>query len=385
MTIRASCVIPAAGAGSRFGGETPKQFLPLSGVTVLRRSVLAAAAAQEIEAIAVAAPAELLERAREETRGIAKVAVVVAGGATRVESVSNALSALGGDPEVVVVHDAARPLASPALFSRTIASAAAHGGAIAAVRLDDTIKRAAADGKVLETVPREGLWRVQTPQAFRAALLREAHARARAEHWDATDDAALVERVGGRVEVVEGEPMNFKITAPGDFSLAEKLLRGTAPRVGFGRDKHPLVAGRPFRMGGIEIAAEAGPQGHSDGDALCHAIADAILGAAAAGDIGGLFPDDRDETAGISGPAILEGVRARAASAGWLVTSVDATVWTRRPKLAAHVPAMREAIARALAVPLETVSVKAKSGNGIDAVGRGEAVEAEAVVLLARS
>lgn len=375
-------MVPAAGSGARFGGETPKQFLPLAGVSVLRRSLLAAASAPEIGAIVIAAPEGLIARAREEARGIDKVAGVVAGGATRVHSVANALAALGSEPEVVVVHDAARPLAPAAVFSRTIAAARANGGAITGVPLHDTVKRAGADLRVQETVARDGLWRIQTPQAFRTELLRRAHREAQEKGWEATDDAALVEKVGGTVVVVEGDTMSFKITNPEDFALAERLLRGGASRVGFGRDKHPLVAGRTFWMGGLELESDAGPQGHSDGDALCHAIADAVLGAAALGDIGGFFPDDKPETEGIAGLAILAGVRDAALAAGYVVSSVDATVWTRRPKLAPHVVAMREGIARALAIAPGAVSVKAKSGNGIDAVGRGEAVEAEAVAVL---
>ena len=380
--LLAACVIPAAGSGARFGGETPKQFLPLAGVSVLRRSVLAAASAPEIGAIVVAAPQGLAERAAEEARGIAKVRAVVTGGATRVHSVANALAALEGEPEVVVVHDAARPLAAPRLFGTAVQGARTHGGAITAIRVDDTVKRAGADGRVQETVPRDRLWRIQTPQAFRFGLLRDAHREAQAKGWEATDDAALVERVGGTVVVVEGDAMNFKITTPDDFALAERLLRGGTGRVGFGRDKHPLVAGRTFWMGGLKIESESGPAGHSDGDALCHAIADAVLGAAALGDIGAHFPDDAAETEGIAGLTILSTVRDAALEAGWLVSSVDATVWTRKPKLAPHVAGMRSGIARALGIAAGAVSVKAKSGNGIDAVGKGEAVEAEAVAVL---
>lgn len=385
--LLAACVIPAAGSGARFGGETPKQFLPLAGVSVLRRSLLAAAAAPEIGAIVVAAPQGLIARATEEARGIEKVAGVVAGGATRVHSVASALAALQGrEPEIVVVHDAARPLAPAATFSRTIASAREHGGAITGVRVDDTVKRAGADLRVQETIPRDRLWRIQTPQAFRTDLLRRAHREAQEKGWEATDDAALVEKVGGAVVVVEGDSMSFKITTPDDFALAERLLRGGTSRVGFGRDKHPLVAGRTFWVGGLKIESDAGPQGHSDGDALCHAIADAVLGAAALGDIGHFFPDDKAETEGIAGLTILAGVRDAALAAGYVVSSVDATVWTRRPRLAPHVLAMREGISRALAIAPGAVSVKAKSGNGIDAVGRGEAVEAEAIaVLVAKS
>lgn len=384
--VIAACVIPAGGSGSRFGGELPKQFLPLGGISILRRSTLAAAASPEIGAIVIAAPADAVARARSEVAGIEKVIAVVAGGATRVESVGNALAALGVEPEVILVHDAARPLARAALFSEAIASARAAGGAIVAVRVDDTVKRVSADGVVRETVPREALWRIQTPQAFRTELLRRAHAEARKQGWDATDDAALVERVGGEVRVVEGDAMNFKITTREDLALAERLLAGaSAPRTGFGRDKHPLVAGRPFVMGGVQIEADAGPLGHSDGDALCHAIADAMLGAAVLGDIGKMFPDDADATRGISGPAILGGVAKMVREAGLSLSHLDATVWTRKPRLAPHVVEMRETIARALGVPPACVSVKAKSGNGIDSTGRGESVEAEAVVTLVRS
>lgn len=379
--LLAACVIPAAGSGARFGGETPKQFLPLAGVSVLRRSLLAAASAPEIGAIVVAAPSGLVGRASEEARGIDKVVAVVPGGATRVHSVANALGALRGEPEIVVVHDAARPMAGAKMFSATIAAAQKHGGAITGVRVDDTVKRAGPDGRVQETVPRDGLWRIQTPQAFRGELLRRAHREAQEKGWEATDDAALVEKVGGTVVVVEGDAMNFKITTPGDFALAERLLHGGVGRVGFGRDKHPLVAGRSFWIGGLKVESDAGPMGHSDGDALCHAIADAVLGALALGDIGGYFPDDKAETEGISGLSILSKVRDVALEAGFVVSSVDSTVWTRKPKLAPHVDGMKAGIARALGIAPGAVSVKAKSGNGIDAVGKGEALEAEAVVV----
>lgn len=384
--VIAACVIPAGGSGSRFGGELPKQFLSLGGISVLRRSTLAAAATPEVGAIVIAAPADAVDRARAEVAGIGKVVAVVAGGATRVESVGNALAALPAEPEVILVHDAARPLARTALFSEAIASARAAGGAIVAVRVADTVKRVGADGVVRETVAREALWRIQTPQAFRTELLRRAHREAHERGWDATDDAALVERVGGEVRVVEGDGMNFKITTPEDLALAERLLVGAgAARTGFGRDKHPLVAGRPFVMGGVTIEAEAGPLGHSDGDALCHAIADAMLGAAVLGDIGKMFPDDADATRGISGPAILEGVARMTREAGFALSHLDATVWARKPKLAPHIVVMRETIARALGVPAACVSVKAKSGNGLDAAGRGESVEADAIVTLVRS
>lgn len=379
--LLAACVIPAAGSGARFGGETPKQFLPLAGVSVLRRSLLAASSAPEIGAIVVAAPQGLLGRASEEARGIEKVVAVVPGGATRVHSVANALAALRGEPEVVVVHDAARPMASARMFSETIAAAQKHGGAITGVRVDDTVKRAGPDGRVQETVPRDRLWRIQTPQAFRGDLLRRAHREAQEKGWEATDDAALVEKVGGTVVLVEGDAMNFKITTPDDFALAERLLHGGVGRVGFGRDKHPLVAGRSFWIGGTRIESDVGPMGHSDGDALCHAIADAVLGSLALGDIGGYFPDDKSETEGISGLSILSKVRDLALEAGFVVSSVDSTVWTKRPKLGPHVAGMKNAIASALAIAPGAVSVKAKSGNGIDAVGKGEALEAEAVVV----
>lgn len=380
--LLAACVIPAAGSGARFGGETPKQFLPLGGVSVLRRSLLAASSAPEIGAIVVAAPSGLVGRASEEARGIAKVVAVVPGGATRVHSVANALEALPGEPEIVVVHDAARPMASTKLFSQVVEAARKHGGAIAGVRVEDTVKRTAPDGSVHETVSRDRLWRIQTPQAFRGELLKRAHREAQAKGWEATDDAALVERAGGTVVVVEGDAMNFKITTPDDFALAERLLNGGAGRVGFGRDKHALVAGRSFWIGGVKLESDVGPLGHSDGDALCHAIADAVLGAIALGDIGGFFPDDQDATAGIAGLTILSKVRDLALEAGFVVSSIDSTVWTKSPKLAAHVADMRAGIARALAISPGAVSVKAKSGNGIDAVGRGEALEAEAVAVL---
>ncbi len=390
-------MIAAGGTGARFGGDRPKQFLPLAGTTLLRRSLLAAAAAPEIGEIVVSASAPLQDLARREATGIGKVRAVVEGGETRTRSVANALAVLSPGLEVVVVHDAARPLASASLFSATIGAARAHGAAVAALPVDDTLKRVGDDRSVRETVSRDGLWRVQTPQAFRADLLRRAHEAAGVRGEEATDDAALVERIGGTVTVVAGEPANLKITGPEDLALAERWVAGADPartvrlaggasvpvsRVGFGRDKHPLVAGRPFVLAGVTFPSEVGPLGHSDGDALCHAIADAVVGAAAAGDLGRLFPDDAEETLGITGLAILAGARAEAERAGFVVASVDATVWLRAPKLGSALDAMRAAVADALRLPVGAVSIKAKSGNGLDAVGRGEAVEGEAVAVL---
>lgn len=380
----ATVLIPAAGSGSRYG--RPKQLEPLCGVPVLRRTVEVAGRVPGVQQIVVATAAALMDESRALVENIVDVPVhLVEGGATRTDSVRRAFTQASAEVDLVVVHDAARPMASVALYERVMSCAHEHGAAIPALPVSDTLKRAEGETpRVSATVDRTGLWAVQTPQAFQRALLAEALADAEAT---ATDEAGLVERLGHAVHIVEGDIANHKITRPDDLALAELLLRARAGldavRVGIGRDRHPLEAGRPLVLAGIEIAgAPAGPVGHSDGDALCHAIADAILGAAGAGDLGGLYPDDAAWTQGLSGDRILRGAVQVAAERGLSVSSVDATLWIARPRLAESLGTVRAAVAAALGIDEGRVNLKAKSGNDIDAVGRGEATEGEAIVVL---
>jgi len=307
--------------------------------------------------------------------------VVVEGADSRSGSVRRGLAALPPDADVVVVHDAARPLASVELFATAVAAVRSGAdGAVCAVPIADTVKRVE-EATVVETLDRRGLWTVQTPQAFDAALLRRAHQG----EPDATDDAALVERAGGRVVVVPGDIRNVKLTRPEDLSAAEALLPTvTYPhsmRVGHGFDVHPFSSdpARDLVLGGVSLAGERGLAGHSDADALVHAVAEALLGAAGQGDLGQHFPDTDPEWAGADSMALLAQVVGRVAEAGWRPVNVDCTVVLDAPRLAPHRGLMEDRLGQALGAP---VSVKATRAEGLGALGRGEGIACFAVALL---
>jgi 2-C-methyl-D-erythritol 4-phosphate cytidylyltransferase/2-C-methyl-D-erythritol 2,4-cyclodiphosphate synthase len=285
--------------------------------------------------------------------------------------------------EIVVVHDAARPMVSADLIDRTLAAAVEHGAALAALRATDTVKRGNADGVVVETVPRESVYLAQTPQAFHASVLREALSSG----MDATDEATLVERAGMPVRLVEGDPRNVKITTAGDVELAERLMRdrgSIAVRIGNGYDLHRLVAGRPLVLGGVTIPFELGLEGHSDADVVCHAVTDAVLGAASMGDIGRHFPDTDPQWKGADSVKLLAHAVSLVRAVGWTVANVDVVVIAERPKLVPVAAQMRENLAAALQCGVEQVSVKGKTNEGVDATGAGQAIAAHAVALIQR-
>jgi 2-C-methyl-D-erythritol 4-phosphate cytidylyltransferase/2-C-methyl-D-erythritol 2,4-cyclodiphosphate synthase len=286
--------------------------------------------------------------------------------------------------EVIVIHDAARPMVSDEVIARTIDGAVASGAAIAAVRAHDTVKRAGADGVIVATLPREEIFLAQTPQAFRVDVLRAALAVA----GDATDEAALAERAGHPVRVVDGDVRNLKVTTPDDLAIAERLLggAGAAPvRIGNGYDLHRLVAGRPLILGGVAIPFDKGLQGHSDADAVCHAVTDAILGAAGAGDIGRHFPDTDPAWKDADSIELLRRAHGIVRAAGYTIVNVDVTVIAQQPKLSPHAPAMQQNLAVALGVAPDQISVKGKTNEGVDSMGAGESIAVHAVALLYRS
>lgn len=306
------------------------------------------------------------------------------GGQRRQDSVANAFAAIADRADVVVIHDAARPLVSDAVIRRTIDAAVRSGAAIAAVRASDTVKRGDASQRIVETLPRDDIYLAQTPQAFRTSVLRDALGFAD----DATDEAALAERAGYTVRLVEGDVRNLKITTPEDLAMAEHLLGGAAPaaalRIGNGYDLHTLVVGRPLILGGVAIPFEKGLQGHSDADAVCHAVTDAILGAAAAGDIGRHFPDTDVAWKDANSIDLLRHAAGIVRNAGFDVVNVDVTVVAQRPKLAPHVDQMRGSLARALGCDVSQISVKGKTNEGVDSIGAGESIAVHAVALLTR-
>jgi len=424
---KAAVIIPAAGQGHRMGqGGRPKQYLPLLGKPIVRWTLEACAAARSVSQLVLVVAPEDVEPCRRWVREATgdKPIQVVAGGAERQESVYRGLAAVGEDVPLVAVHDGVRPLMQPALLDMVVFAAARHGAATAAVPAKDTVKQVK-DGWVQATPDRSSLRLVQTPQAFRRELLVEAHARARSAGWQATDDAALVERLGHPVAVVDGAYDNIKITTAEDLLLAETLLaarlrgpvpgtpgaslpltQGQAPpftpaqsrsasvqpagasaeetllRVGFGYDVHRFAPGRPLVLGGVEIPFEMGLLGHSDADVLLHAIMDALLGAAALGDIGRHFSDTDPAYAGVSSLRLLEEVVRRVRAAGWRVGNVDATVVLEKPKVAPYVQLMRERIAGVLGVTPAHVNIKATTAEGMGFVGAGEGAVAYATATL---
>jgi 2-C-methyl-D-erythritol 2,4-cyclodiphosphate synthase/2-C-methyl-D-erythritol 4-phosphate cytidylyltransferase len=314
-------------------------------------------------------------------RRAAKPIEVVEGGARRQDSVARAFARVGSRADIVVIHDAARPLVSEAVIRRTIDAAAQSGAAIAALQARDTVKRADRSGTIVGTLPRDEIYLAQTPQAFRVAVLRDALAIAD----DATDEATLAERAGHPVRVVEGDPRNLKITTPEDLETAERLLAGRLPpiRIGNGYDLHRLVGGRPLILGGVTIPFAKGLQGHSDADAVCHAVTDAVLGAAGAGDIGRHFPDTDAQWKDSDSIELLRAAAGIVSQAGWSIVNVDVVVIAQQPKLAPYVPAMTERLATCLGVLPGQVSIKGKTNEGVDSVGAGESIAVHAVALLA--
>lgn len=391
-----SAIIAAGGRGRRFGSVVPKQMLAVNGRSPLERSVTAFLAHPEIDEIVVALPDEFVAQPPPYLIGTSKVVRVVAGGDRRQDSVANAFQAVSLLTDIVVIHDAARPFASDALITRTIAAAAESGAALAAMRSSDTVKRGAAvtgaaQGRELlfvsETLARESIYLAQTPQAFRIAVLRDALSLSEVG-VDATDEAALAERAGHLVQLVDGEPSNIKITTYDDLAVADSIARARsgrpAPtdRVGTGYDLHRLVADRPLVLGGIVVPSDRGALGHSDADVVCHAVTDAILGAAMLGDIGRMFPDADPRWKDALSLDLLSRAVALVAEHGYQIGNVDVTVVLERPKIRDYVDAMRAAVAGALGIDAGQVSIKGKTNEGVDAVGRGEAVAAHAVALL---
>jgi len=314
-----------------------------------------------------------------------KTEKVVAGQATRQESVWAGLRELSAGMDCVLIHDAARPFLHRQLIEECAAAARSYGAAIAAVPVTDTLKRAEGD-IVLGSADRRDLWAAQTPQAFRVEVITRAYERAQRDGLPATDDASLVEAMGHAVRLVQGSPRNIKITYPQDLALAETMLRGEAgpspPRCGIGYDVHRLAEGRRLVLGGVEFPGAVGLAGHSDADALAHAICDALLGAAGLGDIGQHFPDTDPRYAGADSIELLRRAAAMAADAGFAVVNVDAIVIAEAPRIAGEVGRMRQRLGEALGVAPERISVKGKTSEGLGFVGAREGIACHAVCTL---
>jgi 2-C-methyl-D-erythritol 4-phosphate cytidylyltransferase/2-C-methyl-D-erythritol 2,4-cyclodiphosphate synthase len=389
-----SGIIAAGGRGTRLGAATPKQMLSLGDRTILQRSFDVVDAHHLINEIVIALPADLAACPPAYLVSAKKPVRIVDGGSRRQDSVAIAFGQVSTQADVVVIHDAARPLATPDLFSRVIEAAAAGGAAIAALQARDTVKEATAEPGlrlVARTIPRDSIYLAQTPQAFTRQVLADAIALGRQAGTAATDEASLAEQAGHPVRLVDGESGNIKITTEQDLKVSNALLGirdlgfgiGSLPRVGTGYDLHRLEAGKPLIIGGVHIPHETGLAGHSDADVLSHAVTDAILGAAAAGDIGEHFPDSDPEWRGADSMELLKRAVEIVRAAGWVVGNVDAVVIAERPKLLPHIAAMRANLARAIGIDVSGVSIKGKTNEKVDALGRNEAIAVHAVALLA--
>jgi 2-C-methyl-D-erythritol 4-phosphate cytidylyltransferase/2-C-methyl-D-erythritol 2,4-cyclodiphosphate synthase len=383
-----TAIVAAAGKGRRFGAPENKVFASLGGRTVLHRTLSVLSSVPEIQALVIVAGSEDLPRVREIAEGFSKVYAVCAGGAERSDSVWNALEAVPPATQLVAVHDAARPLVTPALISAVISTARETGAALPATAVSDTLKRSEDGADTRETVPRAGLYGVQTPQVFDYGLLVQAYRSAREDGVPGTDDASYVERLGHPVRLVPGERMNLKITVAEDLRMAEAWLAGaTETRTGFGYDVHRTCTGRALVLGGVELQHPEGLglDGHSDADVLLHAISDALLGAAALGDIGEHFPNTDERYRGISSLVLLGHVGDLVREAGWELVNVDAMLLAERPRIRPHVPEMQRRIAEALKTETGRVSVKATTNERLGFEGREEGMAAHAVANIRRS
>lgn len=388
--VLADAVVVAAGAGRRMGGVDKGAAL-LLGRPVLAWALDAMAASRAVRRIIVVDAPGRVPALASLPWVRALDATVVPGGTRRQESV--AAGVREADADLVVVHDGARPLVSPALVDAVVEATARHGAAVPCVAVHETLKRVDGDIArgvrvlVRETVDRRDLATAQTPQGARRDLLL----RAFAEHDPAgaetfTDEASLLEAIGVPVVAVAGEATNLKVTYPEDLARAEAWLvaRLGPPRVGIGLDNHPFGEGTGLALGGIVIDGAPRLHGHSDGDAVLHAVADGLLGAAALGDLGRFFPPGDPATRGVASGEMLGTVVARVAEAGYAPVHVDVTITAARPRLGGHLDAMGAAVAGLLGLAVGQVSVKASSGNLAGYEGAGRGVAATAVVTLAR-
>ncbi len=423
MTESLWAVIPAAGYGIRTGRQVPKQFVPVGGKALLEWTAGKVLSLPEVNGIVIAVPGEfetdnrLTAMVTSLSSNWGKPVIIVPGAGTRQASVDLALERVPSGTTWAMVHDASRPFFSASLFNRVFQAARVVSAAICGISVADTVKSLLPlqeSGPLIvgNTLSREGVALIQTPQIFRFDLLRHAHEMARRDGFTGTDDSQLVERLGLKVAVVEGERINFKITFPEDFRLASALLEkgdiqldnsvlgdssgrnipesGSGKRffrrtrffhrngflvTGFGFDVHPLVSGRKCILGGVEIPCSKGLSGHSDADVLCHAVADAVLGALGMGDIGQWFPPDDPGLKDVRSLDLLRVIQSNVKNICQVI-HLDSTLVAQAPRLAEFMYSMKENIAEAFSIGADRVSIKAASPEGIGSLGRGEGIAA---------
>ena len=386
-----AAIIVAAGRGERMGLGRNKLFAPLCGEPVIVHTVRALKGTGLFDGGIVVVTGENDMQAMQKLLQGEGVSFAP-GGADRQESVYRGLLKCPPQAEIIAIHDGARPLVTKEVIQRTIESARRFGSGVAAVPLKDTVKRVDEQGRALETPPRDTLRAVQTPQTFDAALIRRAH-REGLVGSRATDDAALVERLGEKVYLTQGDAENVKLTTPEDMILAEQVIlrRGgrvkeeNAMRIGHGYDVHRLVEGRKLILCGVEVPYALGLLGHSDADVALHALMDALLGAAALGDIGRHFPDTDPAYAGADSTKLLDHVVALLEKEGYRVSNVDVTIIAQRPKLKDFIERMRACVAMHLRVGVDCVNIKATTTEKLGFEGEGLGISSHAVACIVRA
>lgn len=386
MTDTVCAVVVAAGSSSRMGGSVPKQLMELCGKPVLFHTLSAFEKTPEVETVVVVCREEDMARIKEITENFSKIKALVPGGKTRQASVAAGVEA-AGECGFVAIHDGARPLITPEEIRQVVADAKIWGASTLAAPVTDTIKTAGEQELVEETLDRSILRAVQTPQVFRKDEYVRAMEAAKAAGKDFTDDCQLMEFSGKPVHLCPGKRSNLKLTTPENFLFARGILmereeRKNGMRIGHGYDVHRFEKGRKCIIGGVTIPFDKGLAGHSDADVLLHAIADALLGAAALGDIGKHFPDNDPAYAGADSLSLLEAVILMLETEGYQVGNIDSTVIAQQPKLALYVPQMREKIACVCRTDVSNISVKATTEEGLGFTGSMEGIAAHAVCLL---
>jgi len=370
-----AAVIVAAGRSERMGAN--KMLLEIGGKPVLWHTFCTFERCAAIDEMVLVASEETEELCRRLAGKTDKPCHVVLGGERRQDSVKNGLAVIP-HADIVAIQDGARPFTTERMIVDSIESAKQYGSGVVAIPMSDTVKRAEG-GIIKETIDRRQLIRMQTPQTFDYKLICMAYERM---GTDVTDDASLLEAMGMEVYTVMGSENNIKLTNAEDVKRAEAILGVCPVRIGMGEDHHLLVEGRKLILGGVEIPYEKGLLGHSDADVLVHAVTDALLGAAALGDIGQHFPDSDPAYKGADSLVLLARAAALLREKGYEIVNTDATVTAQRPKLMPHIPVMREKLAAAMGVAASAVSVKATTSEGMDAVGRGEGMTARAIAMI---
>ncbi len=388
--MTADAIVVAGGSSRRMAG-VDKLAAPVAGRPLLAWSLAALAAAPEVDRLIVVVPADRLAELSGADWLPSSVAAIVPGGPRRQDSVAAGFDALLKlDPEgleldrrPLLVHDGARPLVTPELVSAVVRATIDHGAAVPVVAVAETLKRVVGE-QLAGTVERAGLFAAQTPQGMQRALLRRAYGeRPPGSADEFTDEAALLEACRIPVHAIPGDPVNLKVTVPADLERVSAALAGARRvRVGSGSDRHAFGPGSPLRLAGVEIAGAPRLHGHSDGDVVLHAVADALLGAAALGDLGRLFPADARTPPGVDSRTLIREVVRRLAEVGWRPASVDVTIGAGRPRLGDHLDSMRDALAGLLEVRPGEVGLKASSGNLAGPDGAGRTISALAVATI---